>query len=98
MSRDLETLAPSKSNSRTANEWTDKEEAAFDEIMEGLKHYREEHPEEALVVNARRAIQQALHNFGARRVPMIPFLKRSNAINRILGKCRHRLLGPKRIA
>jgi hypothetical protein len=27
---------------------------------------------------------------------MIPFLARNNAMNRILGKCRHRLLGPKR--
>jgi hypothetical protein len=29
---------------------------------------------------------------------MIPFLERNNAINRMLGKCRHRLLGPKRAA
>ena len=43
-------------------------------------------------------IRQALNNFGARRNPVIPVFERSNPINYILGKCRHRLLGPKRTA
>ena len=97
MSYGLETLARSKSNPSTG-EWTDEEEAAFAEIIEGLKHLREEDRGASLIVHARRAILQRLKNFGARRIPMIPFVKRSNPINRILGKCRHRLLGPKRIA
>ena len=94
----LETVAPSKSNPSTGKEWTEEEVAAFDAIVEHLKHFRDGQPEEALVVDLRRAIRQALKNFRARRVPMIPFLERNNAINRILGKCRHRLLGPKRAA
>lgn len=96
--RDLETVAPSKSNPSNGKGWTQEEVAAFDAIVERLKHLRDGQPEEALVVDLRRAIRQALNNFGARRVPMIPFLGRNNAINRILGKCRHRLLGPKREA
>ena len=91
-------MAPSKSNPSTRKGWTEKEVAAFDAIVERLKHLRDGQPEEALVVDLRRAIHQALKNFGARRVPMIPFLERNNAINRILGKWRHRLLGPKRAA
>jgi len=94
----LETVAPSKSNPRNGKGWTEEEVAAFDAIVERLKHLRDGHPEEALVVDLRRAIGEALNNFGARRVPMIPFLRRNNAINRMLGKCRHRLLGPKREA
>jgi hypothetical protein len=98
MSYGLETLPPSKSNPSTGKGWTDEEEAAFDRIVERLKHLRDHNPEEDLVVNVRRAVLQALNNFGARRGPMIPFVKRSNPINRILGKYRHLLLGPKRIA
>jgi hypothetical protein len=95
----LETVAPSKSNPSTGSkEWTEEEVAAFDAIVERLKHLHDGLPEEALVVDLRRAIRQALKNFRARRVPMIPFLERNNAINRMLGKCRHRLLGPKRAA
>jgi hypothetical protein len=94
----LETVAPSKSNPSTGKGWTEEEVAAFDAIVDRLKHLRDGQPEEALVVGFRRAIRRALKNFGARRVPMIPFLERNNAINRILGKCRHRLLGPKRAA
>ena len=98
MSYGLETLPPSKSNPSTDKGWTDEEEAAFDRIVERLKHLRDRNPEEDFVVNIRRAVLRALDNFGARRGPMIPFMKRSNPINRILGKYRHRLLGRKRAA
>jgi len=98
MSHDPKTLAPSKSNPSTGEEWTDEEEATFAEIVERLKHLRARDTEDDFVVNVRRAVLQALKNFGAIRVPMIPFLKRSNGVNRILGKCRHLLLGPKRAA
>ena len=98
MSYDLETLPLSKSNPGADKGWTAEEEAAFDRIVERLKQVRDHNPEEEFVVNVRRAVLQALNNFGARRGPMIPFVKRSNPINRILGKCRHRLLGPKRAA
>jgi hypothetical protein len=98
MSYGLETLPPSKSNPSTDKGWTDKEEAAFAGMIERLKHLLDRHPEEDFVVNVRRAVLQALNNFGTRRGPMIPFVERSSPINRILGKCRHRLLGPKRTA
>ena len=98
MSYGLETLSPSKSSPSTDKGWTEEEVAAFDAIVERLKHLSNGQPAEPLVVNLRRSILQALKNFGARRVPMIPFLARNNAMNRILGKCRHRLLGPKRAA
>ena len=98
MSYGLETLPPSKSNPSTDKGWTEEELAAFDAIVERLKHLRNGQPADPLVVNLRRPILQALKNFGARRVPMIPFLARNNAMNRILGECRHRLLGPMRAA
>jgi hypothetical protein len=94
VSHGLKALTPSKSNAR---EWTDEEEATFAEIMERLKQLGDRYPQEDFVVNVRGAVLHALNNFGARRTPMIPILERSNPINRILGKCRHRLLGPKRI-
>ncbi len=98
MSYRFETLARLTSHSSTQKEWTAEEEATFAEFIEGLKHLRDEDRGESLIVNARRAILQRLRNFGARRMPMIPFVERSNPINRILGRWRHRLLGPKRIA
>lgn len=98
MSYGLEMLSPSKSSPSTDTGWTEEELAAFDAIVERLKHLSNGQPAEPLVVNLRRLILQALKNFGARRVPMIPFLERGNPINRILGKYRHRLLGPKRAA
>lgn len=98
MSHGLETLPPSKSSPSTGEKWTDEEEAAFDRIIERLKHVSDRNPEEDFVANVRLAVLQALNKFGARRGPMIPFVKRSNPINRILGKCRHGLLGPKRSA
>jgi hypothetical protein len=97
MSHGLKPLAPSKSNPSN-NDWTEEEEATFSDIIERLKHVRDTHTQEDFVVNVRRAVLHALKNFGARRTPMIPILQRSNPINRILGKCRHLLLGPKRIA
>ena len=39
-------------------------------------------------------IRIALKNLGCRRQPVLPFVDRSNAMNRVLGKWRHRLLGP----
>lgn len=93
----LKASTPPKSSPSTGNGWTAEEEAAFTEIIERLKHLGDRTPEEDFVVNVRRAVLKALDNFGVRRGPMIPFVERSNAINRILGKCRHRLLGPKRI-
>jgi hypothetical protein len=98
MSYGLEMLSPSKSSPSTDKGWTEEELAAFDAIVERLKHLRNGQTAEPLVVNLRRPILQALKNFGARRGPMIPFVERSNPINRILGKYRHRLLGPKRAA
>ena len=98
MSYDLEMLSPSKSSPSTDKGWTEQEVAAFEAIVERLKNLRNGQTAEPLVVNLRRPILQALRNFGARRGPMIPFVERSNPINRILGKYRHRLLGPKRVA
>ena len=43
-------------------------------------------------------IQCALQKLGKRRKPVLPFLHRSNPMNRILGKWRHRLMGPTRAA
>jgi hypothetical protein len=67
------------------------------DFKERLKQPHDMHPEEVLVSDVRQAIRQALNN-SARRRRMIPFLKLSNPINRILGKYRYRLLGPARIA
>lgn len=96
MSYSLRALTPLKPDPNTGNRWTDQEEAAFAKIIEHLNHLRDRVPDEDFVLNVRRAVLQALNNFGVRRGPMVPFVDRSNAINRILGKCRHRLLGPKR--
>jgi hypothetical protein len=98
MSYGLEMLSPSKSSPSTDKGWTEQEIAAFDAIVERLKYLRNGQTAEPLVVNLRRPILQALKSFGTRRGPMIPFVERSNPINRILGKYRHRLLGPKRAA
>jgi predicted Zn-dependent protease len=43
-------------------------------------------------------IRRALAKVGRRRPPVFLFLDRSNPLNRILGMCRHRLLGPPRAA
>ena len=43
-------------------------------------------------------IRRALKKFGERREPALPFLHRSHPMNRILGKWRHRLMGPPRAA
>ena len=43
-------------------------------------------------------IRRALQNLGRRRQPVLPFLHRSNAMNRILGKWHHRLTGPTQAA
>jgi len=43
-------------------------------------------------------IRYALNALGRRRKPVFPFFDRSNPINRVLGKWRHRLLGPVRAA
>jgi Flp pilus assembly protein TadD len=43
-----------------------------------------------------RRIRKALDRLGRRRPPVFPFLQRDNRLNRILGKYRHRLLGPPR--
>jgi len=98
MSYGLEMLSPSKSSPSTDKGWTEQEVAAFDAIVERLKRRRNGETPEPLVVNLRRPILQALKNFGTRRGPMIPFLERGKPINQILGKYRHRLLGPKRAA
>jgi Flp pilus assembly protein TadD len=45
-----------------------------------------------------RRIRSALKRIGRRRLPVLPFLDRSNPLNRLLGKWRHRLLGPPRAA
>jgi hypothetical protein len=97
VSHSLKGLTPSKSNPRLDDRWTDEEEAAFTKIIEHLKHLRDKNAEEDFVTSVRSAVLQALHKFGVRRGRMIPFMERGNAINRLLGKCRHRLLGPKRI-
>jgi predicted Zn-dependent protease len=43
-------------------------------------------------------IRRAFNKLGRRRKPVLSFLHRSNAMNRILGKWRHRLMGPSRAA
>lgn len=43
-------------------------------------------------------IRRALAKVGRRRSPVFSFLNRSNPLNRILGMCRHRLLGRPRAA
>jgi len=40
-----------------------------------------------------RALQEALASLGRRRRPVLPFLQRSNPLNRLLGQLRHRLRG-----
>ena len=98
MSYALKTLAPPESKPSTGKEWTLEEQTAFDQIVERLKHVRDRNSEEDFIVNVRRTVLQALNKFGARRGPVIPFVSRSNPINRILGKYRHLLLGPKKIS
>jgi Flp pilus assembly protein TadD len=39
------------------------------------------------------ALQRALASLGRRRRPVIPFLRRGNLLNRLLGRLRHRLSG-----
>lgn len=41
-----------------------------------------------------RRVRSALYKYQLRRPPLFGFLSRSNPLNRILGKWRHRLLGP----
>lgn len=63
-------------------------------------------PREAIEVLERGLVQTsrdhrircALQKLGKRRKPVLPFLQRSNPMNRILGKWRHRLMGPPRAA
>jgi predicted Zn-dependent protease len=43
-------------------------------------------------------IRRALKKLGGRRKPVLSFLDRSHPVNRVLGKWRHRLLGPFRAA
>lgn len=45
-----------------------------------------------------RRIRRALENLGRRREPVLAFLHRENPMNRILGKWRHRFMGPPRAA
>ncbi len=42
-----------------------------------------------------RALLWELKRLGTRRSPPIPFLKRSNPLNRIIGKLRHKVVGRK---
>jgi Flp pilus assembly protein TadD len=39
-------------------------------------------------------IRHTLKRLGRRRKPVLAFLDRSNPMNRVLGKLRHRLMGP----
>ena len=41
-------------------------------------------------------ICRALEKVGGRRAPVMPFVHRTNSLNRILGRLRHRLIGPRR--
>ena len=41
-----------------------------------------------------RRVRSALYKYQLRRPPVFGFLRRSNPLNRILGKWHHRLLGP----
>jgi tetratricopeptide (TPR) repeat protein len=43
-------------------------------------------------------IRHALEKIGRRRAPVLSFLRRNHPLNRILGKLRHRLMGPLRTA
>lgn len=43
-------------------------------------------------------IRRALEKLGMRRVPVIPFLRRSHPLNKALGRWRHRLNGPSKAA
>ena len=45
-----------------------------------------------------RRIRRALEKLGRRREPVLAFLHRQNTLNRVLGKWRHRLIGPPRPA
>jgi Flp pilus assembly protein TadD len=45
-----------------------------------------------------RRIRTALKKLGRRRQPVVSFLQRNHPMNRILGKWRHRLMGPPRAA
>lgn len=42
-------------------------------------------------------IRRALQNIGLRREPVLPSLARSNPLNKLLGKFRHRVLGPLKV-
>jgi predicted Zn-dependent protease len=44
-----------------------------------------------------RRIRRALEKLGRRRAPVFAFLHRNNPVNRLIGKWRHRLLGPPRL-
>ncbi|HUO33532.1 MAG TPA: tetratricopeptide repeat protein [Candidatus Acidoferrum sp.] len=69
-------------------------------------YYTARRPEEAIEVLERgftstgrdRRIRRALENLGRRREPVFSFLHRNNAMNRVLGRWRHRLMGPPRSA
>ena len=55
--------------------------------------------EKGLISTGRdRMVRRALEECGRRRPPVLPFLHRSHPMNRILGKWRHRLIGPLRAA
>ena len=55
--------------------------------------------EKGLISTGRdRRIRRALKKFGIRREPVLPFLHRTHPMNRILGKWRHRLMGPPQAA
>jgi Flp pilus assembly protein TadD len=43
-------------------------------------------------------IRRALERLGVRRPPVLPFLERTHALNRTLGRLRHRLSGSARVA
>ncbi len=59
--------------------------AAFDVIERGLE-----------VDSANIELLALKDELGKRRPPVLPFLARGHALNRWLGKIRHRLLGPER--
>ena len=40
-------------------------------------------------------IRRALQKVGPRREPVVSFLRRGHLLNRVLGKCRHRWIGPR---
>jgi len=53
--------------------------------------------EQGLQVDATHAgLRELLADMGKRRSPILPFLPRRHALNRWLGKVRHRLFGPRK--